>query len=297
MDGVVNINKPSGMTSHDVVLRVRRILGEKRIGHAGTLDPLATGVLVLLVGRATRIAQYIEAGEKEYRAVMRLGTTTDTLDAEGRVLETRTYAPPAREEILRVMRGFTGEILQCPPAYSAVKVAGVASYRLARQGRAKPNKPRPVTVREITLTAYEDPLVSLSVRCSKGVYIRSLCADIGDALGPGAHLVSLERTRSGRFTIEQAVTLEALQDVAGAGNAESAIMPVDQALADFPSLSITEDEAGRIAHGGRIPRISQDAAVRAGPVRLHDPSGRLAALARFENDVVRPELVFPAINE
>ena len=154
-----------------------------------------------------------------------------------------------------------------------------------------------MTVREITLTAYEDPLVSLSVRCSKGVYIRSLCADIGDALGPGAHLVSLERTRSGRFTIEQAVTLEALQDVAGAGNAESAIMPVDQALADFPSLSITEDEAGRIAHGGRIPRISQDAAVRAGPVRLHDPSGRLAALARFENDVVRPELVFPAINE
>ncbi len=169
MDGVLNINKPSGMTSHDVVERVRRILREKRIGHTGTLDPLATGVLVLCVGKATRIAQYLEAGEKEYKAVMRLGVSTDTLDAEGQVLATKSYTPPEKQRIIEVMKGFTGSIMQRPPAYSAVKVAGVPSYRLAREGRAELLKPRPITIFSIELTAFEDPLVSLLVRCSKGV--------------------------------------------------------------------------------------------------------------------------------
>ncbi len=161
MDGVLNINKPSGMTSHDVVERVRRILHEKRIGHTGTLDPLATGVLVLCAGKATRIAQYLEAGEKEYKAVMRLGVTTDTLDAEGQVVATKSYTPPEKQRIIEVMKGFTGSIMQRPPAYSAVKVAGVPSYKLAREGRAELLKPRPVTIFSIELTAFEDPLVSL----------------------------------------------------------------------------------------------------------------------------------------
>jgi len=195
MDGVLNINKPTGMTSHDVVQLARRLLGEKRIGHTGTLDPLATGVLVLCIGKATRIAQYLEAGDKEYRAIMRLGVTTDTLDAEGRVLETRTYAAPDRATLLKVMQQFTGSIMQSPPAFSAVKIAGVPSYKLARQGRAKPNKPRPATIYSIDLTAFENPLVNLTVRCAKGVYIRSLCADIGDALYAGAHLTGLQRTK------------------------------------------------------------------------------------------------------
>ena len=157
------------MTSHDVVERVRRILHEKRIGHTGTLDPLATGVLVLCVGKATRIAQYLEAGEKEYKAVMRLGVSTDTLDAGGQVLATKSYTPPEKQRIMEVMKGFTGSIMQRPPAYSAVKVAGVPSYRLAREGRAELLKPRPITIFSIELTAFEDPLVSLLVRCSKGV--------------------------------------------------------------------------------------------------------------------------------
>src|SRR5512140_3339493 len=145
-DGVVNINKPSGMTSHDVVQKARWILKEKRIGHTGTLDPLATGVLALCVGKATRIAQYLESGEKEYRAVMKLGTTTDTLDAEGRVLETKSYTPPDRQTVERVLQTFTGSILQQPPAYSAIKVAGVPSYKLAREGKASPLAPRSVKI-------------------------------------------------------------------------------------------------------------------------------------------------------
>src|SRR5208337_1409573 len=169
MDGVVNINKPSGVTSHDVVQMARRMLKEKRIGHTGTLDPLATGVLVLCIGKATRIAQYLEAGKKEYRAEMRLGVTTDTLDADGRVLETRTYKPPDRAAILDVVHRFTGTIMQSPPAFSAVKIAGTPSYKLARQGKALPNKARPATIHNIDLTAFEDPFVRLTVQCAKGV--------------------------------------------------------------------------------------------------------------------------------
>ncbi len=293
MDGVLNINKPSGMTSHDVVQAVRRILKEKRVGHTGTLDPLATGVLVLCIGRATRIAQYLEAGDKEYEAVMRLGVTTDTLDAEGRVLETRSYIPPDRSDLVLALGKFTGAIMQRPPAYSAVKVGGVPSYRRARQGRAEPLKPRRVTIYGIEVTAYEDPLVSLTVRCSKGVYIRSLCADLGDVLGPGAHLTGLVRTRSGRFRIGQAVTLGQLQDAAASGEPGKFLITTDEALADFPAVSVDQGAADKILHGGRIPlpRASFEAAVES-PVRVHDPSGRLLAVARADGGGLRPELVF-----
>lgn len=293
MDGIVNINKPAGITSHDVVLRTRRILGEKRIGHTGTLDPLATGVLVLCIGKATRIAQYLEAGEKEYRAVMRLGVVTDTLDAQGRVLETRTYAPPDHDELDRVIRRFTGVQLQSPPAFSAVKIGGTPSYRLARQGMAKPNKPRQVAIHEIEMLFYENPLVGLAVRCSKGVYIRSLCADIGDALGMGAHLVSLERTRSGRFSLADALTLEELQTMASVGDVNRAVMPIDHALAEFPVASLTAAESVRIAHGNRLPGPE----TAGGFFRLHDPSGRLLAIAKLDQGVFLPEVVFPPLHE
>ncbi|HSB34696.1 MAG TPA: tRNA pseudouridine(55) synthase TruB [Nitrospirota bacterium] len=297
MDGIVNINKPAGITSHDVVLHARRILGEKRIGHTGTLDPLATGVLVLCVGRATRVAQYIEAAEKEYRAVMRLGVITDTLDAKGRVLENRTYSPPRHGELDRVIRRFTGIQFQTPPAFSAVKIGGTPSYRLARQGMAKPNKPKQVTIHEIELLSYENPLVGLAVRCSKGVYIRSLCADMGDALGMGAHLVSLERTRSGRFSLAEALTLEELQTLAAAGDVDRAIMPIDRALAEFPAVSLTEAESVRIAHGNRLPGPETVLNLPGGLCRLHDPSGRLLALARLDQGVFSPEVVFPTLCE
>ena len=292
MEGVLNITKPSGMTSHDVVERVRGILHERRIGHTGTLDPLATGVLVLCAGKATRIAQYLEAGEKEYRAIMRLGVITDTLDAEGRVMESKSYTPPDRQQIIEVMKGFTGSIMQRPPAYSAVKVAGVPSYKLAREGKAELLKPRPVTILSIELTAFEDPLVSLTVRCSKGVYIRTLCAEIGDALGMGAHVSGLERTRSGCFSIDRSVTLDQLQAVMTAGTVERVVTPIDDALAEFPSVPISEIETARVMHGNAISCPPSIANITGERVRLHSPAGRLLGLARIVAGELKPDLVF-----
>lgn len=292
MDGVLNINKSSGMTSHDVVESVRKILHERRIGHTGTLDPLATGVLVLCAGRATRIARYLEAGEKEYKAIMRLGVTTDTLDAEGRILETRSYTPPDRQMIIEVLKGFSGSIMQRPPAYSAVKVAGVPSYKLAREGKAELLKPRAVTISSIELTAFEDPVVSLIVRCSKGVYIRTLCAELGDALGMGAHLIGLERTLSGRFSINRAVTLDRLQAMMTSGNWEGVVTPIDEALAAFPAIPISEAETVRVLHGNQISCPSSFANITSDHVRLHSPAGRLLGLARIDAGVLKPDLVF-----
>jgi tRNA pseudouridine55 synthase len=291
MNGVVNIHKPQGMTSHDVVLRARRILGEKRIGHTGTLDPMATGVLVLCVGQATRIAQYLEAGEKEYRAILRLGVTTDTLDAEGRVMETRNYVAPDRETVALALERFTGEIMQQPPAFSAVKIKGVPSYKLARQGKAEPNKARAVFIRSIELTAYEDPFMRLTVRCSKGVYIRSLCAELGELLGMGAHLTGLTRTRSGRFTLEESISLEDLAEKKVAGAAGGAITSLDEALAGFPVVPLGDAGALRIAHGNRVP-CPASGLMDDGLVRLHNPSGKLVALARLAGGMLSPELVF-----
>jgi len=292
MDGVLNINKPAGMTSHDVVLALRRMLKEKRIGHTGTLDPLATGVLVLCVGKATRIAQYLEAGDKEYQAVMRLGVTTDTLDSEGQVLETRSYKPPERENILEVMEGFLGQIMQQPPAYSALKVGGVPSYKLARQGRAEPLKPRSVTIHGLELTAYENPFVSFTVKCSKGVYVRSLCADIGERLGMGAHLTGLVRTRSGRFCIADAVTLEQLGAMTPSTVEAQVLVPMSDALADLPKVLLNEGDAVRVMHGNQMSCPDTLKGSSGGLVRLEDGSGRLLALARASAGVLKPELVF-----
>jgi tRNA pseudouridine55 synthase len=292
MDGILTIHKQSGMTSHDVVQAVRRIVKEKRVGHTGTLDPMATGVLVLCIGKATRIAQYLEAGEKEYEAVMRLGQTTDTLDAEGRVLETRTYIPPDRAEVLKALEGFTGAIMQQPPVYSALKVAGVPSYKLARQGKAAPLKPREVTIFSIDLQTFEDPLLSLAVRCSKGVYIRTLCADLGEVLQAGAHLTKLVRTRSGRFTLSHAVTLDRLAELAASGALDQVLVSMDDALADFPSVTVSELEADRIQHGNSVPWQGESSSSGSLMHRIHDPSGRLLALGRPVRGDMRPELVF-----
>ena len=291
MDGILNINKPPQVTSHDVVDRVRRIIREKRIGHTGTLDPLATGVLVLCVGKATRIAQYLESGEKEYQAVMRLGVKTDTLDADGRIVETRSYVPPDRGKIIRMMEQFIGSIMQRPPVYSALKVGGVPSYRLAREGRAKPLLPRPVSIHAIDLTSYEDPFVCFTVRCSKGVYVRTLCADMGESLGMGAHLTGLTRTRSGRFRIQNAVTIEQLENLATSASIEQVVIPISEALEDFPPILLSEKESGRILHGNQVP-CPESLVISSGFFRLQDPAGRLLALARNVAGVLKPELVF-----
>jgi len=291
MDGVLNINKSSGMTSHDVVLHVRRMFKEKRVGHTGTLDPSATGVLVLCLGKATRIAQYLEAGEKEYQAVLRLGVITDTLDAEGRVLETRTYIPPDRSRILDALQRFTGNITQIPPAYSALKIGGVPSYKLARQGKALPLKARQVIIHDIQLISYDDPWIKISVRCSKGVYIRSLCADLGEAWGCGAHLANLVRTRSGRFRIEEGATLDRLSNY-NPEELNAALVPIDNALDDMPAITVNESDSIRILHGNRIEKTANAIGEEGLMVRIHDEAGRFLAIARKGSGILKPEIVF-----
>lgn len=292
MDGVLNIDKPPRLTSHDVVERVRRILREKRVGHTGTLDPLATGVLVLCVGKATRIARYLEAGEKEYQATMRLGVITDTLDADGRVLETRSITPPDWQKIVDTMKSFIGPIMQRPPAYSAVKVSGVPSYKLAREGKAGPLAPRAVKIYSLELTGQDGPSVSFTVSCSKGVYVRTLSSDLGEALGTGAHLTALMRTRSGRFSKEQSLTLDELAELAGSGRLDGAFTSLDDALGEFPAVQVSEAEANGVMHGNQISCPASLANNSKDRVRLHGPAGRLLAVARVDAGVLKPEIVF-----
>jgi tRNA pseudouridine55 synthase len=293
VNGVLIVNKPRGWTSHDVVSKCRRILKERQIGHTGTLDPLATGVLVLCIGKATKIVRYLEADDKEYTAELKLGSTTDTQDADGKVLETRVYSPPSTEQVRDVMNSFQGSIHQRPPAFSALKVNGVPSYRLARQGTLQELAKRPVTVHEIRLLDYVDPIARFTVRCSKGTYVRTLCADMGERLGMGAHLISLIRTRSGRFDLEQALTIEQAETLAAAGQAEQALVHLNDALDGFPFMIVEESDARRMAHGNAVTVESGiELPALNGPVRVLGRDGRLLAIARAGDDMLRPEVVF-----
>jgi len=292
VNGVLVINKPQHWTSHDVVNKARGLLQEKKIGHTGTLDPLATGVLVLCVGKATKIVRYLEADDKEYIAELRLGATTDTLDSAGSILETFEYSPPARDEVLRALERFRGNILQRPPAYSALKVSGVPSYRLARQGTILEHEERPVTISEITLLEYRDPLVRFSVTCSKGTYIRTLCADIGAFLGAGAHLTALVRTRSGRFRIEKSIDLEQLAQKASLGLAEQALLPLSEALGSFAAVTVDPPDALRISHGNTISIPPGFVVNDKEPLlQVLDRDGRMLAIARTFAGLIRPEVV------
>jgi tRNA pseudouridine55 synthase len=210
MNGILLIDKPQGMTSHDVVRRVRRLLRTRRVGHTGTLDPLATGVLPVAVGEATRIVQFLMEGDKTYRAVLKLGEITTTQDAEGEVLERRPVEGITVEAVIAAARSFAGVIHQLPPMYSALKKDGVPLYRLARQGIEVERESREVRIDRLQILDVDLPLVTLEVDCSKGTYVRTLCHDLGLALGTGAHLVALRRTRSGSFTEADCVKLEQL---------------------------------------------------------------------------------------
>jgi len=293
VNGVLIIDKPQGWTSHDVVNKCRSILQERQIGHTGTLDPLATGVLVLCIGKATKIVRYLEADDKEYTAELKLGSTTDTQDADGKVLEARVYSPPSTDQVRDVMNSFQGSMHQRPPAFSALKVNGVPSYRLARQGTLQELAKRPVTVHEIRLLDYVDPIARFTVRCSKGTYVRTLCADMGERLGMGAHLISLIRTRSGRFGLEQALTIEQAESLAHTGQAEQALIPLTEALGGLPFMIIEESDARRMAHGNAvIVESGIELPALSGPVRVLGRDGRLLAVARAGDDMLRPEVVF-----
>ncbi len=230
--GILNLDKPAGWTSHDVVGWVRRVLREKRVGHAGTLDPMATGVLLVCVGQATRVAEYLTAGQKVYRAEARLGATTDTYDADGEVVATAAVPPLTVDDLRGALAGFVGEIQQRPPAYSAIKQAGEAAYRKARRGEAVELPARPVTIDGIELLDWDPATAKLTIEitCGPGTYIRSLTHDLGQALGSGAVLTRLTRTRSSQFAIEDAIGLDALADAARSGEVARHLYPIEAAL-------------------------------------------------------------------
>lgn len=289
--GILNLNKPSGMTSHDVVLRVRRCTGERKVGHAGTLDPLATGVLLVCLGQATRLAEYLVPGRKLYRATICLGITTDSYDAMGAVTEQRPVGDLSLDQIRAVLARFEGTIQQIPPPYSALHQAGRRLYQLARQGLAVQATPRAVHIEAIRLIAWESPRLTIDVSCSAGTYIRSLAHDIGQQLGVGGHVAELSRLASGDWRIEEAVTLDQLEAAAAAGNWHELVQPMDRALQHFGPVHLAPEIARRVASG---QTVSLDSAPATPLLRAYAPGGRLLALLQPANGagMWRPTKVF-----
>jgi tRNA pseudouridine55 synthase len=270
------VDKPRGWTSHDVVDAARRWLGTRRVGHLGTLDPLATGVLPLAVREATKLVPFLEGGAKSYAGTIRLGLETDTLDAEGRVVR-RHEGPYPDEAALRAgLVAFTGEIEQLPPMFSAVKLGGVPLHRLARQGQEVERAPKRVRIERFELVGYSPPDAQIEVDCSAGSYVRALAADLGRHLGCGAYLASLRRTRSGPFTEDQALGEALLSREAGAGEIEVRIIP-PAAVLGFSVLRLTSEEERRVLHGGEIP--ARDIPLLPGRrVSALEPGGALIAV-------------------
>jgi tRNA pseudouridine55 synthase len=310
--GVLIIDKPAGITSHDVVARVRRILGERRVGHTGTLDPFATGVLVVLVGRATRLAQFLSGAEKEYQAVIRLGYATDTgdvtgkrMNAEGFTTETRKARSFTKEEIEAALARLRGEIEQTPPMYSAKKIDGEKLYELARRGEEVERKPVRVTVEQFEVQTHDGSLLKhnengtcdLAVRvvCSAGTYVRSLAEGVGERLGIGAHVFELRRTRAGEFKIEDAISLERLNGLAESGTAEQALISPDAALAHLPAMELSPDDVPRVQQGIDL-RVEDPEASRWSEgqrVRMRTGNGELTAVGVYHVAVkcIHPSVV------
>jgi tRNA pseudouridine55 synthase len=288
LDGILNIDKPAGMTSHDVVARVRRLSGQKKVGHAGTLDPLASGVLLLCLGEATRVAEYLMTGDKLYDARIRLGIATDTYDAEGRI-SAQADVTVTRAQVEQELSTFVGKLAQTPPMYSALKHEGTALYRLARQGQTVARAPRPVEIYTLELLEWAPPDLQVQVHCSKGTYIRSLAHDLGQRLQCGAHLVGLVRLASGPFRIEQAIQIDEMESAFATGNAAQLLQPLDAALQAFPAVTVDPVTATAIAQGQRVELDVAEGAL----ARAYSADGRLLALLRHEQQRLwRPHKVF-----
>jgi len=307
MNGALIIDKPAGLTSHDVVARVRKIIGERRVGHTGTLDPFATGVLVILVGRATRLAQFLSGAEKEYEAVIRLGYGTDTGDVTGTraadfTTETQRHTEIHEEEIEDALAVFRGEIEQTPPMYSAKKVGGQKLYELARRGEEVERKPVRVKVSEFECTSQDgEPMKSndggtqdLKVRvvCSAGTYVRVLAEDLGKRLSVGAHLAELRRTRAGEFRIEDAISLAQLSELAESNSLSQAHISPDATLAHLPALDLNANDVRRVMNGLDL-QLEETTWPTGQAVRLRDSSGDLIAVGIYNHAVklIHPQVV------
>ena len=274
-NGVIILNKPRGSSSHRMVSIVRRALNMKKVGHTGTLDPGATGVLPILVGTATRASDLLTAQDKRYRATILLGIVTDTLDTDGEIIAENPVAA-AESDIRRAVSCFIGNIEQLPPMYSAVQVGGQRLYHLARQGIKIERKPRSVTIYSIEILSIDIPRVTIDVHCSKGTYIRTLAADIGDKLGCGACIEALMRTQSGDFLIENAVTPEQLSALSEKGEAESVIIPTDKLFPDYEAVQLDKKRADRVKNGVPIYFSGREFGQK---LRIYDENGDFIALS------------------
>ena len=277
MNGIVIIDKPEGWTSQDVTARLRRVFNTRRIGHGGTLDPMATGVLPVFVGRGTRAVEFFEHAEKTYEAVLQLGITTDTEDISGTVLtEQEVFVTGAMVE--EVLQKFRGEIMQVPPMYSALKVNGQKLYDLARKGKEVQRQPRPVTIHELTLLGMDAGCIRLRVHCSKGTYIRTLCKDIGEALGCGGCMAALRRVTAGAYTIEEAVPLQTLLD---AEDPTPYLRTVDSIFIEHPKVTLTPNQEKRCRNGN-----SFSISMAPGTYRSYSENGEFLMLAKVEDGIM-----------
>ena len=278
MNGIVIVDKPQGWTSQDVTARLRRVFGTRRIGHGGTLDPMATGVLPVFVGRATRGVEFFEHAEKVYETLLRPGITTDTEDITGTVLSQQEVSL-TEQQVEAVLPKFRGEILQVPPMYSAIKVNGQKLYELARKGREVPREPRPITIQELTFLGFENGAIRLRVHCSKGTYIRTLCKDIGQALGCGGCMEALRRVSAGEYTTRDAVPLQELLD---AQNPAQYLRPVDTMFRNYPMVTLTANQEKRCRNGNSFSVRLAD-----GTYRAYSESGEFLMLSCVEDGVMR----------
>jgi tRNA pseudouridine55 synthase len=275
ISGALVVDKPVGMTSHDVVQAIRNGTGLRRAGHTGTLDPRASGVLVILVGPAVRLSEYVSASDKRYQAIIRLGGSTDTFDAEGMVTPTKDPINVTETQFEEALKTFVGEIEQTPPPYSAVKVQGRKAYEMAREGEEVELAPRKITVHHLEVLEWTPPEVVIDVHCSSGTYVRSLANDLGVMLGCGAYLVGLRRTKSGRFSLRDAVPLRKLQEAFTAGNWYQYLIPAAEALGDWPAVELNPDEVEGVRHGHRVKVVGEPKETK---VRGVSTQGELVAL-------------------
>ena len=277
MNGIVIVDKPQGWTSQDVTARLRRVFNTRRIGHGGTLDPMATGVLPVFVGRATRGVEFFEHAEKTYEAVLQLGITTDTEDTSGTVLEEKEVNI-SEAEFLGILPKFRGEILQIPPMYSALKIDGQKLCDLARKGKTVERKPRPITIFELECLEFSGNTARLRVRCSKGTYIRTLCKDIGEALGCGGCMAALRRVQAGEYTIEESVPLQVLLET---DDPEKYLRPVDSMFRNYPEVVLSANQEKRCRNGNSFS-VTMDA----GTYRAYSKTGEFLMLAKVEDGVM-----------
>jgi tRNA pseudouridine55 synthase len=295
LSGILNVNKPPGLTSFAVVSIVRRVTGVKRVGHAGTLDPIAEGVLPICLGHATRVVEYLVDAPKAYRGTVRLGVTTDTYDSEGTVVDTHDPSGVTREDVEAALLPLTGEIEQLPPMYSALKHEGRPLYRYARAGKEAPRAPRRVKVYRMELRRFEPPEVELDIECGRGAYVRTLAHDLGQALGVGGHLEKLTRTRSGPFTLDEAITLDELRTAAAEGWWEELLYPVDRVLESWRAAILERNHALDVRRGKLLilePVRGVEVPLEA-PCRAYSEDGDFLGVLRYRGgDRWHPEKVF-----